>query len=55
MKYKVIKAFIDKDLKQKFNSGSEYEAKTKKRVIELQKKGFLGEEIVSESEKKVSE
>lgn len=43
-KYVVLKTFRDKNTKEKHEKGSVYEA-NEKRAAELQKKGFLGEQV----------
>jgi hypothetical protein len=44
-KYKVLADFIDKFTKKYHAAGTLYETDNKKRVRELQSKGFLGEEV----------
>lgn len=41
MKFKVIKAFIDKHTNKPYNSGYVYESDDLKRIAELQKAGYL--------------
>ncbi|MCM8900614.1 hypothetical protein KVG29_05145 [Caldicoprobacter algeriensis] len=41
MKFKVIKAFIDKHTNKPYNSGYVYESDDLKRIAELQEAGYL--------------
>ena len=41
MKIPVIRAFIDKNTKEPYNAGYEYESDNPERIKELQDKGFL--------------
>lgn len=51
MNYKVLKTFKDKETLEKYLVDSEYETDSEKRAVELQKQGFIGEEVVEETQR----